>query len=62
MSAENLENIVRNSPDFVAVDRDLTITYLKNQSVSNLNPQDMFGTNLLDGIRPEFHEVVSRAQ
>ena len=57
-SVENWENIVRNSPDFIAlVDRDLTITYL-NQSVSNLNPQDMFGTNLLDYILPEFHELV----
>lgn len=57
-SAENWENIVRNSPDFVAlVDRDLTITYL-NQSISNLNPQDMFGTNLLDYILPEFHDLV----
>ena len=55
---ENWEDIVRNSPDFIAlVDRDLTITYL-NQSVSNLNPQDMFGTSLLDYIQPEFHELV----
>ena len=56
--AVNWENIVRHSPHFVAlVDRDLTIIYL-NQALPDLNPQDMYGANLLDYILPEFHELV----
>jgi PAS domain S-box-containing protein len=60
-SEERWRSLVENAPDIIiTVNRAGEILFV-NRTVSGLNVEDIMGTQLLDYIQPEYHELVAQS-